>query len=65
MTDVIVLAILALMLGSAVGYLIRAKKRGVKCIGCSAGGGCPHCHGAEEKSGSDGCCCGHGGAAER
>lgn len=63
MTDIIVVAILVLVVGSAVGYIIRAKKRGVKCIGCSAGGGCPSCHGAEQKSGC-GCCCAHSDDAE-
>ena len=58
MTDIIVVAILVLVVGSAVGYIIRAKKRGVKCIGCSAGGGCPHCQGAHQESGcGGGCCC--------
>lgn len=41
MTDFIVIAIVVLIVGSALGYIIRAKKRGVKCIGCSAGGNCP------------------------
>lgn len=40
MTDFIVIAIVVLIVGSALGYIIRAKKRGVKCIGCSAGGNC-------------------------
>ncbi len=40
MTDLIVVLILALLLGAAITYIVRAKKRGVKCIGCPAGGNC-------------------------
>lgn len=40
MTDVIVAIVLAVIIGSAVAYMVRAKKRGVKCIGCPAGGSC-------------------------
>ena len=32
--------ILVLLTGSAVAYMITAKKNGVKCIGCPAGGSC-------------------------
>ena len=41
MADVMILIILALLIGGAVTYMIRAKRRGVKCIGCPAGGACP------------------------
>ena len=41
MTDIIVIAIVAVIVGLALRYIIKAKKRGVKCIGCpSAGSGC-------------------------
>ncbi len=49
MENVIIIAVLALILGGAVLYLYKAKKRGVKCVGCphSAGcsGNCPGCQG--------------------
>ncbi|MBE6568506.1 MAG: FeoB-associated Cys-rich membrane protein [Ruminococcaceae bacterium] len=32
--NIIVIAILAAIVGGTVFYLIRAKKRGQKCIGC-------------------------------
>ena len=51
------LVILAIVV-AAVAYLIRAKKRGVKCVGCSEAGCCSSStkH-AEETE----CCCGcHG-----
>ena len=41
MADIIVIIILALLIGGAAAYMIKAKKNGVKCIGCPAGGSCP------------------------
>lgn len=40
MTDIIALVVLAAIIGGAVSYMVKAKKSGVKCIGCSAGGSC-------------------------
>lgn len=40
MTDLIIVAVVLLILGAAAAYIIKAKKRGVKCIGCPAGGSC-------------------------
>ncbi len=34
MIDLIIVAILVLIIGSIIFYLIRAKKRGETCIGC-------------------------------
>lgn len=51
--DIIVIAIIALAVGGAVAYIIRAKKSGQKCIGCpyakscSSNGGC-NCGCSEE-----------------
>lgn len=46
MDNVIVCLILAVILGGAVWYLIRAKKKGQKCIGCPDGAACSgHCAG--------------------
>ena len=46
-TNVIVIAIIALIIGGAVGYIIKAKKNGQKCIGCpyssSCSKGCSRC----------------------
>ena len=41
MANIIVIIILVILVGSALTYIITAKKRGVKCIGCPAGGSCP------------------------
>lgn len=54
MTDLIVLAVIIVILGLAIGYIVKAKKSGVKCIGCPSGGSCAHkgcgcgCCGKEE-----------------
>lgn len=42
MEDFIVLAVLVVIIGAAVTYIVKAKKRGVKCIGCPADGECAH-----------------------
>ena len=41
MADIIAVLILLILIGCAVGYIVKAKKSGVKCIGCPAGGSCP------------------------
>ena len=40
MADVIIVMIVLAAFAAAVTYIIKAKKRGVKCIGCSAGDTC-------------------------
>ena len=40
MENILILAALGAIIGLAVGYLIRAKKKGVKCIGCPNGAAC-------------------------
>lgn len=34
MINLIVLGIIALLIGLALGYMVKQKKRGSKCIGC-------------------------------
>ena len=41
MTDVIIVGILVIIVGAAIAYIIKAKRKGVKCIGCPAAGNCP------------------------
>ena len=47
MAYIIVTIILLIMVALAVGYIVRAKKKGAGCIGCpnasKCGGNC-HCH---------------------
>lgn len=43
MTDFIIIAVLVLIVGLAAAYVIRAKKRGQKCIGCPYSKTCSSC----------------------
>ena len=40
MTDFIVIAIVLFILALSICYIIKEKKRGVKCIGCPFGDAC-------------------------
>ena len=40
MANVIAVIILAVLIGGSIAYIVREKKRGVRCIGCPAGGSC-------------------------
>jgi len=40
MTDLILILVILAVLGVCAGYIIREKKRGVKCIGCPYAGKC-------------------------
>ena len=53
MTDIVLIGILLLIVGAAVADIVKAKKRGVKCIGCPAGGNCP-----SKNGGKSACTCG-------
>ena len=44
----ITVLIILLIVGAAAFYVIRSKKKGVKCIGCPSSGSCP--------SAKSGCC---------
>ena len=46
MVDILLTSAIALILGLAAFFILRAKKKGVKCIGCPDSGSC----------GSGGCC---------
>ncbi len=41
MTDLIIIAVLLIIVGSAVTYIVKAKKSGKKCIGCPHADSCP------------------------
>ena len=56
MENLIILAVVVVIITLSGRYLYRAKKRGVKCIGCPSGcscngksGGC-HCEKSEESA---------------
>ena len=40
MTDIIAALIILVIVGAAVAYIVRQKRRGVKCIGCPHGATC-------------------------
>lgn len=42
MADMMVIAVVILIVGAATAYIIKAKKRGAKCIGCPMAGECAH-----------------------
>ena len=52
MADLLVTGILLLIIGAAAVYIWKAKKRGVKCIGCPSAGKC------SGKEGHTVCSCG-------
>ena len=54
MENFIVAGILLVIIGAAVVYIIKAKKSGVKCIGCPSGGSC-HKGGNGESACTCGC----------
>ena len=44
MKDIVIILVLAAVVGGALAYIVRAKKRGKKCIGCP--GDCSGCSGS-------------------
>lgn len=55
MANFIVVAVVLVIIGASVAYIIKEKKKGVRCIGCPAAGTCSsHQHGGE--SGCSGNC---------
>lgn len=65
MVDFIIAAVLIVVVGAAVRYIVKVKKSGVKCIGCPAEGGCSHnktsgcgCDGESTGESGSECCCG-------
>lgn len=44
MTNFIVAAVLLLILGIAVGYIVKEKKKGTICVGCPHAGTCAGKH---------------------
>lgn len=53
MADLIVIGIVLVIVSAAVCYIIKAKKSGIKCIGCPAASSC-----SGSTKGADGCGCG-------
>ena len=51
--DIMIAVVLLIIIGAAVVYIVKERKRGVKCIGCPHAGTCAH----KMKSSGD-CQCG-------
>ena len=43
MENFLIITILVLLVGGAVFYIRKARKKGVKCIGCPHSGPCSRC----------------------
>lgn len=42
MADLIIVAVLVVLVGAAMLYIRKEKKKGTRCIGCPAAGTCAH-----------------------
>ena len=60
MENIIVGGILVVLVGGAIWYIIREKKKGVRCIGCPSAGKCSSKNGQ-----SCTCCNGHSKAGDK
>ena len=49
MENLIIVAIIAVIVGFAARHIYKAKKKGVKCIGCPDGCSCGGCGGCSQK----------------
>ena len=52
--DYVVIGVIVLLVGAAVAYIIREKRKGKKCIGC------PYCSSCSSRNSKNGCCSGSG-----
>ncbi len=43
MKNIVIIAVLIVVLVMAISYIVRAKKNGIKCIGCPSGKECGGC----------------------
>ena len=41
MTNLMIVGVVVIMIGSAMAYLVWEKKKGEACVGCPAAGNCP------------------------
>lgn len=48
MESIVVAGILVALVGMAVLYIWKEKKKGTRCIGCPAAGNCSGCRGGSE-----------------
>ncbi len=50
LTDIIVLLVIALSVGGATFYIVRAKRRGEKCVGCPYAKECGGCCASQKEN---------------
>lgn len=55
MIDFIIGAIVAVIVGAALAYIIRSRKNGVQCIGCPHAKSCTSCSHTKENGSACGC----------
>lgn len=55
MADFVVAVIVLAIVGAAAAYIVKAKKSGVRCIGCPAAGACAQ---KQSEASGGGCGCG-------
>ena len=58
MTDIILIAIVALIVGLAIGYIAKEKKKGTACVGCPMAGECAKRREAAKAAAGDNSCSG-------
>lgn len=52
MANLIVVAVILIIIGAAIVYIVKEKKKGVKCIGCPAAAEC-----AKRRNAASACGC--------
>lgn len=57
--EIIAIAVIALIIGASIFYIVKAKKSGRKCIGCPNSCNCTAKKGNKSDSKEGGCCCCH------
>lgn len=67
MIDFVVGAILVVIVGSALAYIIKSRKNGIKCVGCPDAKSCHSCShaGGTASGGCSGSCAGCGGHTDK
>ena len=58
MVNAVATLVLVAILGAAIAYIVRQKRAGVKCVGCSVGQECANRAKTMQMAGGCGCGCG-------
>ncbi|MDO4518447.1 MAG: FeoB-associated Cys-rich membrane protein [Bacillota bacterium] len=49
LTTIVAVVVLVAVVTGAIAYIVKSKRKGVKCIGCPAGVTCEKCKGAHHE----------------